>query len=59
MIEKMNEHLRTIGSKYSTEDGIHFRTILPSGEKIVILTRTFDSMEEAAQIIFGLKKRTA
>jgi hypothetical protein len=55
MIEKMNEHLRTIGSKYSTDDGINFRTIIPSSEKIVILTKRFQTIEEASAYIFGLK----
>lgn len=55
MIEKMNEHLRTIGSKYGTDDGINFRTIIPSGEKIVILTKRFQTIEEAFAYILSLK----
>ena len=57
MIEKMNEHLKQIGSHFGTTDGTTFRSIIPGSEKMVILTKRFDSIEEAAAFVFSLKAR--
>lgn len=55
MIEAMNNHLKEIGSAFGTSDGTTFQKIIPSSEKIVILTKRFDTIEQAAQYILNLK----
>lgn len=51
MIEKMNSMLKEIGSKYSTEDGLTFATIIPRTDDILILKRTFKTLEESMQFV--------
>ena len=52
MIEKINNHLQKIGSKFRTEDGL---TISMYIGNLTFLKRTFVTQEECLQFVLNCK----
>lgn len=58
-ISKLNAHLRSAGSKFSTEDGIIFTMLVSiDREQIMFLKRQFESIEEAEQLVYSIAPKT-
>lgn len=59
-IRRMNTHLRKIGSRFGTEDGVNFLIMLRADKtEIRFLRKTYDTIDEAETAILALKPRKA
>ena len=54
MIEKMNQHLESIGSNFRTQDGL---TLVVYIGHLTFLRRTFSSTEECFNYVMNCKAR--
>lgn len=52
MVERINNHLKKIGSKFSTDDGL---TICMYIGNLTFLKRTFKTQEECLQFVLNCK----
>ena len=52
MLEKINNHLKKIGSKFSTDDGL---TICMYVGNLTFLKRTFKTQEECLRFVLNCK----
>lgn len=52
MVEKINNYLKKIGSKFSTDDGL---TICMHVGNFIFLKRTFETQEECLQFVLNCK----
>lgn len=58
-ISKLNAHLRSIGSKFSTEDGIIFTMLISiDREQIMLLKKQFESIGEAERFVYSIAPKT-